>query len=317
MNRKRKYSYLRRCWTDSASSMSFESDNPNALASDLEAFKLGFRKPRSTSPMYVGCSPAFSASNSCETPIAVLCRRSAMAKASDISNRRIWQVCGGEPSANTDNSQSLTPFTLHDKTLAVKHRLRLFGHKLPMSVTYRIFEGAKRPASPTLDANAYRRSTRLNSTASTAHLLPTRKQCRYVQPERIGQNHQFKVCDASQLRLNLGKRCTAQFQPQHGATRGEQFLRQTSLVSQFSDLRADNVLRSFSSFCHAPEMELDTMETGGLNCSVFGATFGISPTAVPYSMKGKVTIFLRNRNTTAIDLKREKEKARTRNNERN
>jgi hypothetical protein len=144
-----------------------------------------------------------------------------------------------------------------------------------------------------------------------------RKQCGNVHPERFRQKHQLRIGNATQLGLNLGKCGAAQFQSQDGATGGVHFLRQSSLVSQFSDLRANNILRTFSSFCHAPEMELDTRESGALNCSVIGATFGISPAAVPDSAKGKVTIFLRNRHTTDIDFKREKEKARTRNDERN
>jgi hypothetical protein len=40
------------------------------------------------------------------------------------------------------------------------------------------------------------------------------------------------------------------------------------LVTQFPNLRADNVLR----FGHAPKMELDTKMNRRLNCTDFGAT---------------------------------------------
>jgi hypothetical protein len=112
--------YLSFCWMASASPIKFESDRPNALASDLETFRVGFRKPLSIKPMYVGCKPAFSASASCESFIAVLCRLSTMAKASDISKRRIKQVCRGHIEANTDNSLDLTAARFYVGIHAVK-----------------------------------------------------------------------------------------------------------------------------------------------------------------------------------------------------
>lgn len=103
--------------------------------------------------------------------------------------------------------------------------------------------------------------------------IPGRNKRRYFNSESLRQNYKFKVRNTSELRFNFGQGCATQFQSQDGAARSEQFLRQSSLVPQFSDLRADNILRPFlSSFCHAPELELDNIESGALNCSVFGAT---------------------------------------------
>ncbi len=95
--------------------------------------------------------------------------------------------------------------------------------------------------------------------------------------QSLSQNHQFKVHNTSKLRFNFREGCAAQFQPQDGAAGGEHFLRQSPLISKFSNLRANNVLQPFLSFCHAPKMELDSIGNRTLNCSVFGATFGISP----------------------------------------
>jgi hypothetical protein len=40
------------------------------------------------------------------------------------------------------------------------------------------------------------------------------------------------------------------------------------MITQFSDLRPDNILW----FSHAPKMELDTKTIPSLNCTNFGAT---------------------------------------------
>jgi hypothetical protein len=53
--------------------MSSVNDVFRAFASDLETFKLGFLKPLSISPMYVGCRLAFSASASWDNAFAFLC----------------------------------------------------------------------------------------------------------------------------------------------------------------------------------------------------------------------------------------------------
>lgn len=121
--------YLRFCWMTSASPISFESDRPNALASDLETFRLGFRKPLSTRPMYVGCKPAFSASDSCESFIASLCRLSTVAKASDISQWRIEGVCKGKQDANTDNSLDLTQAPPCDETRGMQRSLDILHNR--------------------------------------------------------------------------------------------------------------------------------------------------------------------------------------------
>jgi hypothetical protein len=88
--------------------MIVERDMPNALASDWETLRLGLRNYLSIRLMYVGWRPAFSARTSCVMFNRVRCRLSTMAKASDISNRRIEGVCRVKNGANTDNSLNLT-----------------------------------------------------------------------------------------------------------------------------------------------------------------------------------------------------------------
>lgn len=95
-----------------------------------------------------------------------------------------------------------------------------------------------------------------------------RQQCRRFHFERLRQDNQFGIRYATKLRFNFREGAAAQFQPEHRTARREQFLCQSLLVTQFPDLRADNVLR----FGHAPIMELDLILLRGLNCSVYGAT---------------------------------------------
>ena len=107
---------------------------------------------------------------------------------------------------------------------------------------------------------------------SQALLMAGRHQRRNLHFQSLCQNHEFIVRHTSKLRLDFGQACAAQFQAQDRAAGGKQFLRQSPLVPQFSNLRANNVLRTFSSFCHAPELELDNIEGRALNCSNIGAT---------------------------------------------
>lgn len=86
--------------------------------------------------------------------------------------------------------------------------------------------------------------------------------------ERLGQNDQFGVRDAAKLCFNFRERGSAQIPSEKRAAGGKHFLRQLLLVTQFPNLRADNVLR----FGHAPKMELDTKMSRRLNCTDFGAT---------------------------------------------
>ena len=90
----------------------------------------------------------------------------------------------------------------------------------------------------------------------------------HVHFKRLGQNDQFGVRDATELRFNFGESGAAQIPSKKRTTSGKHFLRQSLLIAQFSDLRANNVLW----FSHAPEMELDTKTDDGLNCANFGAT---------------------------------------------
>jgi len=95
-----------------------------------------------------------------------------------------------------------------------------------------------------------------------------RQQCRRFHLERLRQDDQFGIRYAAKLRFDFRECAATQFQSEHRTTRREQFLRQSLLVTQFPDLRADDVLR----FDHAPIMELDLILLRGLNCSVYGAT---------------------------------------------
>ncbi len=89
--------------------------------------------------------------------------------------------------------------------------------------------------------------------------------------ESLCQNDQFGVRDAAKLRLDFGERATAQIPSENRTAGGKHFLRHVLLVTQLSDLRADDVLRF--SFSHAPKTELDSRTTSKLNCSNFGATW--------------------------------------------
>jgi hypothetical protein len=93
--------------------------------------------------------------------------------------------------------------------------------------------------------------------------------------EGLGQNDQFRVRHAPELRFDFRERGAAQLPTLKRTARGEHFLRQLLLITQFSYLRADNVLR----FGHAPKTELDTKPDGELNCTNFGATLNYKPRA--------------------------------------
>jgi hypothetical protein len=108
--------------------------------------------------------------------------------------------------------------------------------------------------------------------ARTSALLLGREERGCIHLECFGQDCQFSVSDAAQLSFNLRERPPTQFQPQHRAACGKKLLRQSLLVTQFSDLRAGNVLRLFMfSSRHAPKMELDGITKGAFNCSDIGA----------------------------------------------
>ncbi len=85
--------------------------------------------------------------------------------------------------------------------------------------------------------------------------------------ERLGQNHQFGIRDATKLRFNFRERAATQIPTENRTAGGEHRLRHFLLITQLSDLRANNVLW----FSHAPKMELDTTLAEELNCSVIGA----------------------------------------------
>ena len=86
--------------------------------------------------------------------------------------------------------------------------------------------------------------------------------------ESLCQNDQFGIRDTAKLRFDFGKRATAQIPSENRTAGGEHFLRQFLLITQFSDLRPDNVLQ----FGHAPKTELDSREASEFNCSDIGAT---------------------------------------------
>ena len=110
--------------------------------------------------------------------------------------------------------------------------------------------------------------------ASAGAPFGQRQQSRRVHFECLCQNHQFDIRDATQLRFYFRERAAAQIPAKNRTAGGKHSLRQLLLITQFANLRADNVLR----FCHAPKMELDTTRTPGLNCSVFGAMCSVQTT---------------------------------------
>jgi hypothetical protein len=95
-----------------------------------------------------------------------------------------------------------------------------------------------------------------------------RQQYGHVHPESLGNDYQLGVSHATQLRFDLRESRPAQFQPQNRASGGEHFLCQSLLITQFPDLRADNVFI----FHHAPKSELDSIGRRAFDCSDFGAT---------------------------------------------
>lgn len=103
-----------------------------------------------------------------------------------------------------------------------------------------------------------------------------RDQSRYFHSKGFSQNQQFRVRDTSELRLYFREGRPAQLQPKNRATGRKKLLRQSPLISQFSDLRADDVAHPFLSCGHALKMELESNEDGALSCSKLGATFWTS-----------------------------------------
>jgi hypothetical protein len=83
------------------------------------------------------------------------------------------------------------------------------------------------------------------------------------------------------LRFDLRQGGAAQFKAKNGAAGRKKLLRQTLLVSQFSNLRADNVSLQFLFSRHAPEMELDNRCERGPDCSNFGAGLPATGDAKP------------------------------------
>jgi hypothetical protein len=90
----------------------------------------------------------------------------------------------------------------------------------------------------------------------------------HIHFQRFRQNDQFGICDAAKSRFNFRECASTQIPSENRAAGSKHLLRQFLLITQFSDLRSDNILR----FGHAPKTELDTKAAGGWNCSVIGAT---------------------------------------------
>jgi len=108
---------------------------------------------------------------------------------------------------------------------------------------------------------------RISGLPGTPFVWGRQQRCRF-HFERLCQDNQFGISYATKLRFNFREGAAAQLQSKHRTARRKQFLRQSLLVTQFPDLRTDNVLR----FGHAPIMELYLILLRGLNCSVYGAT---------------------------------------------
>jgi hypothetical protein len=100
-----------------------------------------------------------------------------------------------------------------------------------------------------------------------------RKQIRNLHSQSVRQDDQFRIGHPSQLRFNFGERRPAQLQTQHRTARCKHFLRQAILISQASDLRANNIAGPFFSFDHAPDSERKPIEIWPAICSIFGAIF--------------------------------------------
>ena len=86
--------------------------------------------------------------------------------------------------------------------------------------------------------------------------------------QSLCENYQLGIRDTAKLRFDFRERGAAQIPSKKRTACGKHFLRQFPLITQFSDLRPDNVLQ----FSHAPETELDAKAGSVLNCTNFGAT---------------------------------------------
>jgi hypothetical protein len=113
-------------------------------------------------------------------------------------------------------------------------------------------------------------------TGSTPPCDFRRKQIRHTDPQCLGQYHQFGIGHTALLCFDFRERRPAQFQSQGRTALGRQLLRQSLLITQSSDLRADHAAQLLFSLCHAPQMEPYGSASLPRRCSAFGATFLMS-----------------------------------------
>ena len=90
----------------------------------------------------------------------------------------------------------------------------------------------------------------------------------HVHFEGFRQYHQLRISYTTKLCLNFRESGAAQFQSKHGTPGREHLLGHLFLITQFSDLRTNQIFRlPLLSSCHAPKMELDTIMERLPNCS--------------------------------------------------
>jgi hypothetical protein len=100
------------------------------------------------------------------------------------------------------------------------------------------------------------------------------EECDYVHFQSFRQNYKFYVGNTAQLGFNFRECAATQFQSEHGAPSRKHLLRHLILITQFSDLRANQIFRFLLlSSRHAPETELDTSMKRLSNCSDIGARY--------------------------------------------
>jgi len=116
----------------------------------------------------------------------------------------------------------------------------------------------------------------MTDTWATAPCDFSRKRFRHINSQSLGQNHQFRIGQAAQLRFDFRERRPAQLQSQDRTPSRKQLLRQSLLITQPPDLRADHVAPLLFSLCNAPQTERYGSANHPRWYSDFGATFAMS-----------------------------------------
>lgn len=98
----------------------------------------------------------------------------------------------------------------------------------------------------------------------------------HIHFKSLCQKHQFGIRNTAELRLDFREGATTQIPAKNRTPGSKHLLRHLLLITQFSDLRADNVFR----LAHAPEMELDSRMSDVMNCSIIGAICKVASASV-------------------------------------